>query len=167
VATIGGCVTYSSTSLTPTFKIRAATGGGTESVYLGSVSVTSLNTPVAAPLLVGSVTSTTTGKEHVERAVVNCGSSSTVTNQSGAWVSSVGNIASNRCAVTMATGEFSGTPVCVATYTGVETSTARSIEVNMVSSTSFSIGCTFQTGGTTSACSGTDPFQVICMGPNQ
>ncbi len=48
------------------------------------------------------------------RAVLNCDAGSAITSQGGSdWVSSIGNVSTGTCTVTLQTGPFSATPTCV------------------------------------------------------
>jgi hypothetical protein len=125
-----------------------------------------INQGIPAPLLVGSVTSNTTGLERIERAELNCDGSSSITSQSGSWISSIGNIGSGRCTVTIASGIFSSTPVCVATVKAATTTFLLGTQISPTSSTSFTVGATYITGGSATVTATTgDDFDVICMGP--
>lgn len=115
---------------------------------------------VSAPLLVGSVTSNSPGMERVERANVTCSSSSSVISQSGSWISSIGNVASGQCAITIPSGVFSSTPTCTGTVKQ-NVSNARYSIVNATGPTSVVIGCA---DNVPANCSVFD-FSVICMGP--
>jgi hypothetical protein len=114
------------------------------------------------PIVIGGVSSSSAGAEMVQRARVNCGSTSSVATQSGSWLS-LANISGSRCTGTL-TG-FSAAPTCVATYEGNETTIVRAMAVTTPSATTMTIGCVYQTGASTVACPGTDTFNVICMGP--
>lgn len=122
-----------------------------------------------APVLIGSVTSNSTGAERVERARVagtatattNCTSSPcTVHRQSGSWISSVTRNSTGDYTINFASGIFSGPPSCsgsalngantlVLTTNGATTATATT--VNSLISTSASTTDSY--------------FDIICMGP--
>lgn len=121
-------------------------------------------TRIRAPVLVGSVTSNSVGAERVERAQIVCSSSSSITSQSGSWISSVANISSSRCAITIASGMFSAAPMCVAAVDSTSTATINSANINTTSSTTVSIGGLNQASGVTTPLS-TGTYDVICMGP--
>lgn len=104
------------------------------------------------PIVVGGVSSNTTGQERVERAELNCDASSAITSQSGSWLSAIGNRSSAACSITIATGIFSATPVC--TFT-VKATTVQATSVNMTSATA---GTVYGAG------SDYDGY-LICMGP--
>lgn len=125
----------------------------------------SYNTP--APILVGGVTSgNMSGGERVERAKLNCDSGSAITSQSGSWISSIGNVSSGFCAVTIASGVFSAAPTCTVTTNINSTSFLVSPLVHTITTTGFSVGAVFITGGsaTVTATTSSD-FEVQCQGP--
>lgn len=158
-------------SNTISYSIGSGGSGGTGTNAGGAggsgyIEVTEYYSAVPAPLLVGSVTSNTSGTERIERAQISCGSSSTIDSQSGSWISSIGNITSNRCTVTIATGMFSATPICTASYKTTDTTTLRGVNLSVASATSFSIGDVYYVGGSApGASTGTDTWYIICMGP--
>lgn len=113
------------------------------------------------PSYVGSVTSNATGALRHEYARLNCQATSAVTTQSGSWVSSIGNVSSGACTVTLATGAFSSTPVCAS---GSETDNSGApviLRVAPTSATSVTIDCATDAG---SACSNYS-VGLICSGP--
>lgn len=115
------------------------------------------------PLLVGSVTSNSSGLERIERARLNCDSGSAITSQSGSWVSSIGNISTGVCTVTIASGIFSSTPTCVMTEVADVATTTVGAQIVVSSATSFTITGAINIGGTTTTQSAFDAY-VICMG---
>lgn len=120
-----------------------------------------------APLLVGGVTSNTSGQERIERATISCSSSASITSQSGSWISSIGNISSGKCSLTIGSGIFSATPTCTATSLDYGSSLILAPVVSPSSPTSVAIGCTFALSGssTINYCVGPNVFYVQCMGP--
>lgn len=117
-----------------------------------------------APLIIGSVNSNSSGTERIERARVTCSSSSAIVNQSGSWISSVGNIASGICTITMATGMWSAAPDCVMNEFAGAGSLTVGAQVNVASATSLSITGSYTSGGTTTTQTNYDAY-LICMGP--
>jgi len=114
------------------------------------------------PLLVGSVTSNTTGLERVERATItNNGTTCAVSSQSGTWISSLArNGADHTCTATIATGMFSSAPTCVCTCNGSGLSRFCAIGSDgNTSATSYD----FQCNSTSTAVDAT--IYVQCMGP--
>lgn len=71
-----------------------------------------INQSMPAPILIGSVTSNATGTERIERAEINCDAASSITQQSGSWISSIGNRSTTACAIVLTSGMFSAAPVC-------------------------------------------------------
>jgi hypothetical protein len=112
-----------------------------------------------APLTNGSVTSNSSGLERVERATIGCTGTSSITSQSGSWISTVGNNSSGACSITVAAGIFSGTPTCTVT-SGSGASPGTSITTT--SSTSLSVFGYNTQGGAALA---SWQAQLICMGP--
>lgn len=121
------------------------------------------STNQGAPILVGSVTSNSTGAERVERAVLDCDAASSITSQSGTWLSSIGNVSSGACALTVAAGIFSAAPTCVAAPSEVYTGNVTTFTVVSTSATSLSLDCRTDGGGGPAACSDVNAT-IICMG---
>lgn len=90
----------------------------------------------AAPLLIGSVNSNSPGAERIERAELNCDASSSVTSQSGSWITAIGNRSSTACSITISSGLFATTPSCTFTVKGT---TVQATAVNMTSTTAGTI----------------------------
>ena len=109
-----------------------AGGAGTA----GYIEVTEFYGLQNSPIFVGSVTSNTTGMERSERAEINCDASSSVTSQSGTWISSIGNRSGAGCALTIASGIFSATPVCTVT---IKSATVQAMGASMSSATAGTI----------------------------
>ena len=118
-----------------------------------------------APLLVGSVTSSSVGSEKLERMTIICSASSSVLYSSIAGVT-VGNISSNRCTVTLPSGAFSSPPACVAQVDTSSTTQIRGANLTVTGNNTFTIGGMIHSGSTTSNAT-SDGFQIICMGPRQ
>lgn len=124
-----------------------------------------------APLLVGSVTSNSSGLERVERALVTptSGATCTVNKQSGSWITATTPTAAGDCTLTI-TG-FSDTPSC--TVTAIDNTAINQVgavtRIGSVSSTSLRI----QVAGLDETVAwgagqfNGQPWQlsVICMGP--
>lgn len=176
VSTISGMVQYSSFQSSVTIEVQAmrVSGGGSCRIENSSttknfnISLIPVDQSLPAPLLVGSVTSNSTGLERIERAAINCSGSSSIGSQSGSWITGVSNIASGYCTLTLASGIFSSPPACVSTVVGANPSTTQfTIINNILSSTSINVGGTTQaTGSTTIALwTGAIAFDILCMGP--
>jgi hypothetical protein len=126
-------------------------------VYPGAMNV---------PLLVGSVSSNTTGIERVERATVECDASAAITAQSGTWLTAVGNISSGTCALTIAPGIFSSAPQCSVVRSGNTTATnATLLKTHTASATAISVlGSLISSGSSTIAASTDFTFDIHCQG---
>jgi hypothetical protein len=169
------CGVYSATSAgSKTFSIQIkANGSSTGTIEARSAassvewSVASLNQSAAAPILVGSVTSNSTGAQRVENAILSCGASSAITSQSGSWISAIGNISSGSCVVTIATGMFSATPSCFITGSYTGTTQAERVTANVASATSVTISGSSMSSGsaTVSAYTGPTTYNFACIGP--
>lgn len=155
---ISGLFTYSSVQSSKTFEIRANKEQGNSDcgVYASTadfvMTIEPISQSVAAPILVGSVTSNSSGAERQERAEVNCDASSSITSQSGSWLSAIGNRSGSGCSITIASGMFSSTPAC--TFT-VKATTVQATAVNMTSATA----------GTVYGAAADFDGYLICMGP--
>lgn len=145
----GACVEaiIVSPSSTYSYAVGAAGTAGTGSDRNGGaggsgyIVVTEYYDSGNAPLLVGSVTSNSSGLVRTEYATVtpSDGSTCTINSQSGSWLSSTTPNAAGDCTLTIATGIFSSSPVCTLTpedsaNLGVVPKFAR---VHSVSSTSL------------------------------
>jgi hypothetical protein len=110
---------------------------------------------VPAPLLVGSVTSNSSGIERIERA--NITAAGAITSQSGSWLSSASLGATGVVTLTIATGMFSIAPACTVTNnsggtqvtTAFTTLTTTSIVTKIMNASSAANA----------------DFSIICMGP--
>ena len=145
--------------------LRDTSGAGTLSLY-GTTNITqALNWSIFAldqqypfPQYVGAVTNSGTGQIRVEAAKLACSSSSSITSQLNGsnWVSSIGNVSSGACAVTLTSGVFSTTPICLISSNGggninsVTSSSATSISVSCI--TDAGVNCTAHN------------VEVMCMG---
>lgn len=119
-----------------------------------------IDTPVNAPLLVGSVTSNTTGLERVERVLVNstCTSSPcTVASQTGSWVSSITRASTGNYTINFTPGTFSALPACFVQMSGTGNPTSA---VNSESSSAFNF---ITYAGSTATATDTS-FRVFCIG---
>lgn len=107
-----------------TLKLQGARNGGTMSlstalnIAAGGTSIewsiTLLDAPIAAPLLVGSVTSNSSGATTMNWArISNNGSVAAITNQTGSWITSVSRTGTGVILVTFKSGYFAATPSCV------------------------------------------------------
>ncbi len=110
-----------------------------------------VNQSMPVPFLIGSVTSNTTGAERIERAIIACNAASSITSQSGSWLSAVGNRSSTACTITIAAGAFSAKPTCLFVMSTTRQATAADL--------------TSATAGTLYGDSSDYAGQLICMGP--
>jgi hypothetical protein len=129
-------------------------------------SIFAMDQAMNAPVLIGSVTSGASGAERIERAKINCDSSSAILSQSGSWITAVGNIASGACAVTIATGMFSAAPTCTltanaATYSAPSGSQPVMAFGSATTTTALSVKAISDASGISTAFD----VDVICMGP--
>lgn len=113
-----------------------------------------------APLLVGSITSNTTGLIRMESATFTCSSSSAITRQSSTLVSSVGNISAGACSVVL-DGGYSVTPTCVGSSPSSDSSDPLDIMINTSSTTAMTVDCATNAGAD---CTGYI-VDIICIGP--
>jgi hypothetical protein len=166
-----GVFTYSAVQPSLTFQIRAdrAVGDGTCSIYGANsdlvFAIEPLSQSLAAPILVGSVTSNSAGAERQERAVVVCSASSSISSQSGTWLTAIGNRSSGACALTIATGMFSARPTCTVQAEGTSTTNIIYPKVSGFSATGFTITGVEQASGTTAATTGDITYNIHCQGP--
>lgn len=113
-----------------------------------------------APMIRNSVVTSSSGVTGTEVAKLRCFSSSSIISQLGSWVSSIGNVSTGACTVTIAAGTFSATPYCQANISDAGfASTSASLNVIESSATSISVDC--EAGG---ACTDYD-FNLHCQGP--
>jgi hypothetical protein len=164
-----GIVVATSTAAV-TLKIQTSASLGSTTIQSSSPYTTALNWSIfqidqsfPAPNLVNSVVSPSSGVEQVTRADLSCTASSSVTRQSGSWVS-LGNRSGNDCVGTITTGTFSSTPSCVANLMTDQGSNLTHVNIYTVSSTGFTIGCKTQSGASTSDC-GDYTASILCIGP--
>ena len=155
-----------------TFSIQGSASNGTQKkngddicasgnamIYTARVPIEGWDETMNAPLIKNSVVNSSDGVTSTEAAHINCDASSAVLSQHGSWVSSVGNVASGACAVTITTGIFSSTPYCWAIMNDSGfAATNYSLVVIPASSTSVSFDC--YAGGD---CTDFD-VSLFCMG---
>lgn len=111
-----------------------------------------LNQGQPTPILVNSITSNTAGVERLERAELNCDAASSITSQSGTWLTAIGNRSTAACTITVAAGIFSAMPACVFT---AKAATVQATSVVMTSATA----------GTVYGASADYDGYLMCMGP--
>lgn len=150
-----GDLLYASGSDTP-----AKLGIGTTSQVLTVIGgLPSWQTPSTATVLTG-------GTERIERATVTCSGSSSITRQSGTWITAIGNISSGNCAITIAAGIFSAAPTCTIGLHATDATNIYSLEAPVTSSTAMAVGAHYLASGSSTVQTPSSlPLHIICMGP--
>lgn len=172
-ASLSLCGEYDVSSLNPvTLRIRGA-AGATETAAMNVINgsdtgpvitwtIFDMSTPVSAPLLVGSITSNSSGIERMERATVtaNCTSSPcTIADQSGSWITSITRSSLGQYTVNIAAGMFSANPICVTSGDAVVGGTTV---VNNTTNSPTSVGVSVWATSTSALID--LPFRIMCMG---
>lgn len=179
IATLGTVTigTWSATGIGPTkggTGLTSYTAGdsiyATASDTLGKVSIgTSLQTwRVTGTGTQGWTTDSivSAGVERVERATVTCSGSSSITRQSGTWITAIGNISSGNCAITIAAGIFSAAPTCTIGLHATDATNIYSLEAPVTSSTAMAVGAHYLASGSSTVQTPSSlPLHIICMGP--
>lgn len=152
-----------------TIKVQGKVASNTGSIAAPSgfghglrFSILELDAPMAAPYLTGSVVSTSSGQERIERATFsNNGSVDAIVSQSGAWVSSVNRAGQGQFVVTIASGEFSAEPSCscVPRHNAASSCRVNTGGTNNATTKSFIVT---DTSGIALDSLG---LEVMCMGP--
>jgi hypothetical protein len=114
-----------------------------------------------APILVGSVTSNSTGAERIERAyITNPSGTATISSQSGSWLTSATRSAAGLVNLVWPSTNWSAAPTCVVSQ-GPDLGGWAYIATTE-STTGVSVRTETPSGGGTNADGG---FRIICMGP--
>ena len=153
-------------------KVGSGTGYIDYATALGRAinwSIVQITSAFPAPLLVGSVTSNTSGQERIERvsfggasAHTNCTSTPcTVSSQSGSWVSSVTRSGTGVYSISIAAGMFSSAPICTCIGKGVGSTNGWCQMTDTPNSTSAVPLQTLNSAGAFVD----NAVEVICMGP--
>lgn len=124
-----------------------------------------LSPAIQTPLLVGSVTSNSTGAERIERARVTsiCTSNPcTISSQSGNWLTSIGWTTTGSYQLNIASGIFSATPSC--SIVGAASGTAGVYTDDNFGTTSATT-YQFRFGRTDTFAAINTSFNIICIGP--
>lgn len=157
-----GIYVASSTS-SVTLKIQGKASSGTNQLGASSSaesaiewSIYQIDQQIPNPVILNQVTNSTTSGVRVEAARLNCDASSAITAQQGSWISSIGNISSGQCTVTISGGIFSATPYCSSTSNAF-----RIIKNLPASATSITVGCVDDAGVAGTVCD----MDIICVGP--
>jgi hypothetical protein len=134
----------------------ACSAGNPESSWTASIPIVGWTGTAPAPLLVGSVTSSSAGSTRVNSAYITNGGSCAVSTQSGDWIASVADTGTGLCAITLKAGAFTTAPAC--TCSGK--ASLRFCHLDGATSTT-----TINTVTTNGSAAGDYPFDIICMEP--
>jgi hypothetical protein len=117
-----------------------------------------------SPLLVNSVTSSSAGVEGVHRAyITNPAGTVAINSQDGSWLSSCAHTATGDVTCTIASGIYSGNPLCVVTRNLADGNAFSECDIAGVgSSTSVEVKCNNSTNGALAD----NSFNLLCMGPH-
>lgn len=115
---------------------------------------------IPAPLLVGSVTSNSSGLERVERASIANNGTCSITSQSGTWISSVSHPGTGQCVLNFTAGIWSAGASCVATQRSSVSNGICRLNSTSPSNSTINIVCL-----NSSFVAADYDFDVICMGP--
>jgi len=120
--------------------------------------INAIDQQVPAPVVIGSISTNSTGVERIERAHITNGGSCAISSQSGSWIASVAHPATGRCTLTLASGIFTSAPACVMSPI---TTGGVSHRIRAANTTT-----TIEANTTDTAGAGTDyDFYIMCMGP--
>jgi len=167
IATHSGTVPVLVTTSTNSFPFTFNNADTINVYYSVPVTASSPCPRAPMPLLKNAVTTSSQGVEKVNRARLTCGASSSINWQSGTWISSIGNVSSGTCAVTIATGVFPNAQyACSFIREGSNAANLNTVEISGKSATGFNMLQINQAAGTTAADAGPVEWDVICMGAN-
>jgi hypothetical protein len=161
IFTNGACGFWSAPSGVVSLKYQGAVAAGTGTLSYGNIQLVSVSDAIPAPLLVGSVTSNSSGQEHIERSKVTtvCTTGTcTVVDQTGSWVSIAYNGAAGTYRATINAGIFSATPSCWLQH---RASTGANNGSGMTENSATQVDFNFDNGTTGENSS----FNFFCMGP--
>ena len=164
------CGIYQATSTSAvTLSLQTKASAGSLTIAANSTnasavewSLVNITRSVSDPLLVGSVTSNTSGIERAERAQIGstaspCTTAScTITSQSGTWLSGVTRASAGTYAMTFVAGMFSSAPAC--TINTMVNAPVRGCRISSITTSGADMLCD---DGTSAADAG---FTIICMG---
>lgn len=160
--TLGAVVNATSTA-SITLEIYGATTSGAVNVNTNGAmaikwNIVALDQSFPAPVLVGSVTSASTGAERIERAEIRySGGTPSVFSQSGSWISSVTDVGTGQASPQIS--GFSSAPVCVCSSKETTASGAICL-ISGTSATQVQIRLRDNAGTLLD-----EDFTLICMGP--
>jgi hypothetical protein len=152
---------------TPNAHLITADGGnGGRNVH---ITVRPVTNQQPQPLLVGSVTSNSSGMERVERAEItpaNSGSC-TIISQSGSWITSCTATAAGDCSCVLDATKWSTRPSC--TFSSSDASSATTVLVSARGTSSSTSAMAFKTSYVSNGSSTVGPTNstviVLCQGP--
>lgn len=158
---LAGVFTYTSLQSSLTIQVQGAevlATGGTCRINNDQTpdglqfQIIPLSPAIQTPLLVGSVTSSSTGAERIERASFTCSGSSSLSNNSPG-ITAIGTRSTAGCAITLS--GFSSTPVCVVArnQTGTATEYAGLQVTSSTSTTVYNSSASDWAG------------HIVCIGP--
>lgn len=160
------------TTAAQTVKIRARrNAAGTVEIGSGIArtiewSITPLTQNSPAAYVTGQVSSNIAGYERSERANITCSSSSAINHQSGAWLTSVGNVASGKCVVTLAIPFASANYDCSLLRNGTSVTTFSQPSINNKATSSFDLYMANMSSGSATIAAGTaESWDLKCQGP--
>lgn len=125
-----------------------------------SWSIVELDAAMPTPIFVGSVTSSTTGQEHIERARIANSGSASITRQSGNWLSSVTRNSAGNVTLNFASGEWSQAPSCVCMADNTGSANVKTCQTFTAATTSATTISNVNVANTASDAD----FDIICMG---
>lgn len=163
VASAGTAVTLKLQGSQSSGALGIASNGNTRSAIEWSIIDVTQSLP--APLLVGSVTSSSSGIERIERVVTSnadCASSPCTIDYKTSGINTVTRSSAGTYLINFVAGTFSGPPVCIA---NAGRGGGRICQVSTPSSSCTSTSCVITcNASTTAALQDADPH-AICMGP--
>lgn len=126
-------------------------------------SIVDISQNLPAPVLVGSVTSNSSGAERIERAKIGrTAGACSITTQSGSWLSSATANGTGVCDLVINNSIFSAEPTCNVTMVDAANQVGDSCFISTAtapSATFLKIDC----GNTVAHVN--HPFEIVCMGP--
>lgn len=172
--TMVGTFTYN-TSTVADFRVQVVrnTGSGNCQIDTGGegglgdgpfeITVTPISQGITTPILVGSVTSQSTGAERIERAYIAGGGAActstpcTITRQSGSWLTSVSRSSTGSYSLNIASGIFTAAPTCT-----FATQSPGPVRVGTTPTTTL---FDFTVVNAAGSAVDTSDMNIICMGP--
>lgn len=122
------------------------------------ITVEPIDQIMPAPLIANSVLSRTSGIAEFNWINGTCSGASAINSQSG-FVSTIGNISSGTCTITLPTGVYSSAPICTSSFSGSTPQAFMSVVNASSSATSLTVSCNQNNVN----CSSFN-FNMICAG---